>query len=263
MHVFKIILLFIIFSNHSFALSKFLLSTFDYKVKIENNLNSDELKLPPKTYHHLVSFYAYTQDFKEKIYCLNIFTKDKLEPGLLYLTETDENCERSLMSEKKLWESVYYNYEINFNSNKLYLKIDKTEFDISLINNKKMFHQKFSSHTAKNSFGSVMLGLGKVGKERVKIKDGEICRQVNNDCSISLDQCDQCQGGSYYFKNSQCQKIYSKACGINPCGKRGEVACLRGYLASGIKDYCIQDSPVGFCFDGSRVACVNETLICE
>lgn len=264
MYVFKIILLFL-FSFHVCAnnLERYLLSTFEIEKLIQKELSSDILKLPPGTHHSLLKFNTYDLNFNQKMFCLNLRVSEKVEPGELYLVSIKENCEESLMAKNKLWKSPYYNFEISLEGNKFYLLMDDKKIKFSLINKKELKNTKFSSHVAQNSFGSVEIGLSQGGITPMKIKDGEICKQVNDDCEIVFAKCDQCLGGSYYFKNNSCTKAYSKVCGINNCGVRGEVACLRGSVSTGLKDYCIQDSPIGFCSDGSRVACVNETLICE
>ena len=264
MHVFKIILLFL-FSLNLYAnnLERHLLSTFEIEKLIQKELSSDILNLPPGTHHSLLKFKTYDLNFNQKMFCLNIRVSEKLEPGELYLVSVNGDCEETLMTKHKLWKSPYYNFEISLEGNKFYLLLDNKKIKFNIINNKELRKSKFSSHIPQNSFGAIEIGLSQGGDAFIKIEDGEICKQVNDSCEIVFDKCDQCIGGSYYFKNSLCTKAYSKVCGVNNCGVRGEVACLRGSVSTGLKDYCIQDSPIGFCSDGSRVACVNETLICE
>jgi hypothetical protein len=264
MYVFKIIFLFIISFNLLGAeLEQRLLSTFSYKVLLDKELSSDELNLPPGTHHALISFKVYDENFNALSYCLNIKAKEKVEPGELYLVKSNESCEKTLLNSDKVWRSSYYNFEARFRNNNFYLQVDEKKYLVKLVNIKSLKKEKFSSHIAQNQYGAVEIGIGTQGSSLPQIQDGEICRQVNDDCKIVFDKCDLCTGGSYYFKNNKCTKFYSKVCGINTCGVRGEVACLRGSISTGLSDYCIQDSPLGFCHDGSRVACVNNTLICE
>jgi hypothetical protein len=97
------------------------------------------------------------------------------------------------------------------------------------------------------------------------LKNGTICKKVEDDCSVSLDECNSCTGASYFLINSKCSHGYSRVCGIDHCGSRNEPACIRGVETSGIDMdfYCVNDSPVGFCNEGLRVICLNGTLYCE
>jgi len=271
MHVFRIVLSFILLSFHAFAsfsLEEYLLSTYHSSIITTGAVNTDEPKLAPNIYLSLIQFDTYTNSFQKSSLCLNIKTKDKLDQGFLYLVQKKEApCSESLLDEEVLWKKKYYNFSIKLNRSYFVMKIDDKTYKLSFINVKNKNHQRGSSHIAKNKYGSTMISINSVQNSHpevtLSLKDGEICRLVDDNCKVIFDKCDQCDNSSYYFKNNTCRSKNSKICGIDLCGQRGEVACLRGHEATKMSQYCIQDSPVGFCHGDLRVACINGILICE
>lgn len=101
-------------------------------------------------------------------------------------------------------------------------------------------------------------------KKPAILKDNEICEKVSDDCKVTNPRCDNCKNSFFPIINSACKTNYSKVCGPNNCGTKGNPACIRGYAASKYDlDYCINDSPIGFCEGDLRVMCINNTLICD
>lgn len=98
------------------------------------------------------------------------------------------------------------------------------------------------------------------------LPEGTVCYDVNDKCEVVVkDKCKRCKFGAYKSISSKCDRSFRKTCGMNKCGQKNQVACIRGYIASGLEPdaYCINDSPVGFCGKGLRVVCLNGTLVCE
>lgn len=96
------------------------------------------------------------------------------------------------------------------------------------------------------------------------LSDYTICEQVDDECRIIMSNCIKCKNSFFPIVNSKCISNYSKMCGRINCGEIGEPACIRGFVTSKVNsEYCINDSPVGFCNPGLRVICVNETLVCR
>ena len=91
------------------------------------------------------------------------------------------------------------------------------------------------------------------------------CLQVGDQCqTVGDDNCDRCRYGHFPVLNSKCATRFSRFCGPNNCGQKGEPACLRGGRhAKGIKEICQEGSSWGFCNEGLMTSCDESgVLIC-
>lgn len=226
-----------------------------YKVsEINGNfVGAEKIMAAPGTWSSALRLHTRVNDFQRLDYCLLVKAPYRLEPGELKFVIAEsfaKECSEYLFSKPASRTVKFYNLSIAPGADELRIKADDREFQYRFIN---------------QSGWSLQISTpAEEGKrERRFLKEGEFCFKVANDCSVSADQCDLCEGGSYYVKNNSCLSAYSKVCGQDKCGLKGEPACIRGQVSTGVKDYCIQDSPVGFCSGNARVACVNGLLICE
>lgn len=167
---------------------------------------------------------------------------------------------------------INFGYERKFNLNEkinLVLKIDTHRLKYNFLNYGKDEQQVelLSSSVKKTKNTGILISSDINYKVRyLNHADGKICFDVNHDCSVTIENtCHRCKLGFYKTVSSACKSHYREVCGQDLCGTKGNPACLRGYLASGIesRNYCITDSPVGICQKGLRVVCINGTLLCE
>lgn len=137
---------------------------------------------------------------------------------------------------------------------------------LNRLSDKKILTKKYSSSELRRLIpGALIQSSERIqGKEFIPIEDGKFCHNLNDNCTDEIiNSCDQCSSGWYPIINSACKKKYSKVCGRNVCGQKGEAACIRGYeWIEYDEDYCINDSPIGFCNKGLRVICDKKKLIC-
>ena len=239
------------------------MTTFNIDIINSSLVNKDITGLPPGTTHNIASFEVYSGSFFKKEYCLNLKSVNEEDPGELFLIQKKKNCEDTLIEGKKVFKEKFYNLRVNINEKKIDIKLDTNHIEIPLINKKKLITKKFASHIKTSEYGSFEISTNLGGEKLHELVDGEICFETDDECNVVKDNCDQCPYGTYYIKNNACEKSYTKVCGIDRCGERLQYACIRGPSASGVKDYCIPDSPYGFCQPGLRVNCINKILICE
>lgn len=230
-----------------------LYATFEVGELNPHIVGEDSLELAPGTWHPAMRLAAYANDFERIDYCLLVKAPFELEPGKIKFVRAaslEEECSEFLFEKPVSKVKEFYNISIDYDLDKLSIKLDQEEYEYSFFN-------------LREGVVDISLQGGDSSPGRALLQDGEVCLKVENDCSRSKDLCGRCEGGSYYVKNSSCTTAYSKVCGRDNCGEKGEPACIRGHISTGVMDYCIQDSPVGFCSEGSRVGCVNGSLVCE
>lgn len=240
-----------------------LLASFEVRVINPSLINKDIENLPPDTTHNVIEFKTYSGSFFSKTICFSIQMAKVNEPHQLTFYESLDACESVIQAKKILFKDSFYNMNIQYEELSMKIKYDKKLINIPFYNFKAHEEKLFASHKSKNKYGSFEISVGLGGKKTDLIKEGDICYQLDEDCNVSVDNCEKCPVGTYYIKNSKCSRALTKVCGIDRCGEKGQAACVRGKIASGIEDYCIQDSPYGFCANDLRVACVNNKLICE
>lgn len=233
---------------------KELISAYRFHEVNDKLVNSNELKMAPGVWASALRVSIYGNSFQRADYCLLIKRPQGLEPGMAHFTlanDFEAPCSEFLFAPPASERMEFYNLTIEANDKRLVLKVDDKNFVYPL----------FNDH---NEWGAGISPHGPETKESgLALKDGELCQEVKSDCSMSQDLCDQCSNGSYYFVTSSCSKKFSRVCGRDNCGHRGGPACIRGEVSTGVRTYCIQDSPVGFCVGEARVACIDGKLICE
>lgn len=219
----------------------------------EKIVGMDSLDLAPGTWHSAMRLSTRANNFERIDYCLLMKTPFDLDPGQARFVRAmnfSAPCSDYLFAPAASNTLDFYNAVVDLEDSVLTIKLDKETHRYSFINLSGLDVQVSPEDGASKA-------------HRETLKAGEICLAVADDCSVSKDRCGECEGGSHYIKNSACASAYSKVCGRDLCGQKGYYACLRGHASTGIKDYCIQDSPVGFCSGDNRVGCVNGTLVCE
>lgn len=231
-----------------------LAATYSVSEINENLVNAEKIEVAPGAWHPALRLSARGNRFKKIDYCLLVKAPYQLDPGKIkFVKASGENkdCSEYLFSKEASAPIDFYNLFIEYKKPELILKVDQD-----------IYRYKFWNLGEK----SLLISNNSLEEGSLKsslLKEGEVCRPVGDDCSIGEDLCERCESGSYYIKNSSCLSTYSKVCGVDNCGKKGESACIRGHVSTQVKDYCIPDSPVGFCLGDNRVGCVNGALICE
>lgn len=261
MYVFKVVILTFLLSPLSSALTNNLIALFDYQ-KIYKHL--DFSQYVKGSHINLYHFKTYDINFNILEYCLNALIPRDVDAGKLYLVplkNSGKNCESTLLSSDKVFSKEFYNIEFQEDKQSFLIKLDQYHYNIELINIKHRHSEIFSSHQKINDYGPLIVGIGKGGYRLDKLKDDSICFDVDDQCKVIQNNCNLCENSSYYVKRSNCEKRYSRVCGIRRCGKRGEYACLRGDLYK--KPYCLRNSTFAFCQEDNQVDCINGELICE
>ena len=102
-------------------------------------------------------------------------------------------------------------------------------------------------------------------ESQYKFKNQDYCYQVDDKCRVlKPNRCDYCPKSFLNVVETNCKTDFSKICVDHGCGDLNQPACIRGWVASNFKlDYCLPDSPVGFCRPGLRVICEAERLVCK
>ncbi len=237
-----------------------------YKVeKINENYESlSDIQEPKGTIQPLLRIHYYQSDFKGISDCL-FYRVSTLNDGAVSIVENPQNldCNELFLKKPYAVKSSIHNFGIKLEGQSLMLRMDEENIQYDLLNIPKPTIRTVlkSSSDISIEFAAPILTKAKT----VLLKEGDICKKVEDDCSVTFDRCSSCEGASYFLVNSKCSQGYSRICGIDRCGEKNEVACIRGVETSGMDMgfYCVNDSPVGFCQEGLRVICLNGTLYCE
>lgn len=230
-----------------------LFSVFKVSGINEAIVGKSSFELAPGSWHSAMRLSARVNGFEVVDYCLLVKVPYELDPGQIKFVkahEAQKPCSEYLFEKPVSEIRDFYNLLVEYDKAKLVIKLDKENHVYEFLNLANMSLRYSVSASA-------------ALPAQALLKEGHVCYQVNDDCTSSEDRCSQCEGGSYLVKNSACATAYSKVCGVDECGQKNRPACIRGHMASGVMDYCIQDSPVGFCSGDNRVACVNGLLTCE
>lgn len=263
MRTFLLILLtsFQLFSKES--IDHYLMAS--YKVEVSSIYQANSKNLKKGLSYNLMTFYVYSSRFNTLKYCLNISLGEGLTGSIMYLTKSNENqdCSKTLFDKRLYKTSYFYNYDVSLNHNKLILKYDNKLKKIKLLNLKNERALKLFESSLTNPVDIAIIDDNDFYPPR--IKKGEFCQKVDDKCNdLITPSCNVCEGPHYSVINSNCRKRFSKICGTNNCGEKGQPACIRGFKTVELNlNYCLTDSPLGFCKEGLRVFCHNSLLICE
>ncbi len=223
-------------------------------IQANKNFKQDILvKEPRGTRQHILSVTYLDKGFNKVKDCLVYDVPKKREASTLSIITviSKESCVDNLFSKVSFkWDQIF-NFTYSINDTKLELKMD----DIVKIFN--LYNLTLRSKGMLISF--VDSDDGEV------LKSGDICFDVSDKCNVLMpDQCILCPGGIQPAIASSCQSKTRKYCSDKVCGTRGELACVRGFVASGYQgDYCLNDSPIGYCSGRLRVVCIDGVLRCR
>jgi hypothetical protein len=240
------------------------ISTFSIE-RVNLNYKKLDLILSPRgTTQAILKINFLDQDFKEVSDCL-FYKIPKVNDGEVFVIENPEQVDCMTLIAEKPYASLksIRNFGLEI-SKKLRLKVDLYQYDYKLLNLKPKRSKKILSSSqlqAVQVASSVLYNK----KEKILI-DGDICFDIDDECKeVMSDQCHLCEGSFFLVIAKSCEKKYQKRCGDNICGSRNMPACIRGFKTSGVRaeNYCINDSPVGFCQKGLRVVCVDHLLVCQ
>lgn len=180
--------------------------------------------------------------------CLFYHTPSSDKAGRLYvvsLKNVNNSCRDHILDRPLVQKNEIFNFGIKLEK-KLTLLIDEKTIE-------------YNTNIGEDTVFSILAGVG-----GLKLKEGDICFDVNDQCQISQpDYCKFCPESTQRVITGNCPGIYRKYCKKKICGERNLPACIRGIKSTGYKtDICINDSPVGFCKNGLRVICKDNELIC-
>jgi hypothetical protein len=161
----------------------------------------------------------------------------------------EKSCKESLYQKAYIELKGIENFFFDINEKKLTFNIDRVDYHFPFLNSKiPMLNTIALSH----------------GKYRKEIEEPESCYEVDANCKVVKNNCDQCPNGFFEIIDSNCPGGGTRYCGSQLCGVKGDYACYRGKRYSGYTlDYCVNDSPVGFCNKLYRIRCLGKKLICE
>jgi hypothetical protein len=164
-----------------------------------------------------------------------------------------KNPQKSCM--ESLYQKSYFKLE---DLRSFWISVKEDELDLGVSKIKYTF--KFPS-LAHDDVGFLALSHGKYEE---KLKIGDQCFSVNDRCEVLQDNCHLCPDGNFQVVDNNCEGRGSRFCGHQVCGKSAEIACPRGRRYNDYKqDYCVSESPMGWCEADSRVKCLDGVLICE
>lgn len=244
---------------------------------ISEHFEEDTPIIKPKgTWQAIMKVNFLDQNFNEVSDCLFYKVPSDDNEGILKVVPNRSNmpCKEIIGEEEytSIDGIINFGYETSLDINSkinLILKIDthRLKYNFLNISDQKQQTELLSSSVLKSKHTGILISSDVNYKVRhQKHSDGKICFDVNSECSVTVkNSCHRCKYGHYKTISSACKSQYRKICGQTQCGTKGNPACLRGYLLSGIesRNYCINDSPVGICQKGLHVICENGTLICE
>jgi hypothetical protein len=93
--------------------------------------------------------------------------------------------------------------------------------------------------------------------------DGSLCFEVNENCNVIKNICQDCEFSSLPVISSKCQKTYNRICSAIACGNRGASACVRGYnySAKPIDAGCVDGAMSGYCQEGLSAYCDERNIL--
>lgn len=189
------------------------------------------------------------QNFRPLKDCVFYQVPKAEQTGTLYTVQTsvENDCEDFLLDFSGLKKEGIFNFA----------------FEVK----KKAFRFYLDDKTLTFSFPKKKTVLVSTLKDesQYKLKNEQICYRVDDNCSVTQsNQCHLCPKSFLNIVDSNCPSDYSKICVDHGCGDLNQPACIRGRAASGFKlNYCLPDSPIGFCRPGLRVICEAERLVCK
>ncbi len=229
-------------------------------ISIDKNPNyvKDELiTVPENTFQKIIQINFLDNNFNLHRDCLIYYIPSKKGSGKLKVVSLSvgQKCEEVFMAEP-VWEHErIYNFAYGLKENKLILKIDSELIEFSLLN------MKYSKSTKYN----LRVSLFDSKRKGISLEEGDICFDIDDKCLVTKSNiCDLCPGAVMPVIGSQCQKTTRKYCLTKVCGEQHGPACIRGFKATQYNEnYCIMDSPIGFCQKPYRVVCVDGELLCR
>lgn len=228
---------------------------------------------PKDTWQFLFKIKLKLTDDSYLIDCLFYKVPSEKEDGVLKLKsqQLGEDCKEDYLSRGKWEVAGIKDFSFAIASKGLSFSISEQMFKFPLLNTKSIKNvSKLFESGIKNDIELIGEGVLEYKlSERYQVnnlKEGDLCHKLENTCEESLSfSCNRCPNGVYtQIISSNCRKAYNKVCGDISCGGVKELACIRGFEATKFKfNYCINDSPVGFCHEGLRVYCKDQKLICD
>lgn len=273
MHALKIIFI-LLFCQSSFAKMTVddlrLRFVGTYKVDLNENFNSGQLVDEPKGARVILAELEFlNKEFNRQRDCIayKVPTAKKSGELLFIRGEQGSDCKQRVLSPPYFSLKDIYNLSMNLTLRELVFKIDTKKLTLDFFN---LRLKDLKTHEAYNFKvpGVEVSFVERVNLKNSELLDLEICQDVSSDCSREeKNLCHLCpnNGVSYMVYASSCKaNPIRRYCGKVDCGEPGNPACIRGRRAVGYTgDYCIADSPLGFCKPPARVICLNGELYCE
>ena len=209
---------------------------------------------PKNTWTKVLELNLLNENFEVYKDCVLYKVPETKGTGILkiFFNKTAKTCESQAFEPGDIEVKGIFNFGFNSYKDKLSFIIDD-----------KTYLFKFPNLNSENK--DLLLGKKIKDVSIQKLKEGDICRDFTDSCQpIQKANCSLCPAGSVDAIYTDCPGMYRKYCAPNSCGGKGEYACARGMVSTKYSgDFCIPDSPVGFCRKGLRVICRNSELICN
>lgn len=239
-----------------------------FDIKINESLKPlEEINQPQNTWIEVGEVHYFDKNFSTKTDCILYNTPGKSSLGELKIIEKPmrKSCQDLIFEEGLYQAKNIRKLGYQLKGNTFSLIVDNYNIEFKYYNQLK--NSKFQLNKNRGSFSSQSVALVTLSSkdDGTILKSGQLCFQIDDQCNIvKKDECRLCPNQVVAIKENNCSRLYSKICSDNPCGSRGQYACLRGQEFIGeLKDYCLADSPIGYCQKGLRVFCENKRLICR
>lgn len=242
-----------------------------YRVELEDNAaGAQKIELKDDKISLLGAIYYLDESFAALKDCLLFQKNPTTKSSRLYFREVaiGEECLTSKFVKNNFVFENVYNLALDFSKAERLITfyIDTLDLKIKLFNireNKK--YELLNSSALETQVPGVRISFTPKSENSKKLEINEICFDVDDNCNVTVNKdCSLCPNGAYDVIASGCGQYYRSYCGDRDCGAKGEPACVRGRSASNFKlNYCIPDSPIGFCEKPNRVFCENGELICN
>lgn len=238
-----------------------------YHITFNKSLSDQELREPKKTWLNIAQIDFLDRDFNSHTDCVLYKTPGKGQSGELKVTPKyrSGSCKEVFFNPFIGRIGTIKKFGFHFEKNRLTLMFDLFNYDIEFLNLKLKRDFSLSQvRKVQKKDDEVLVSLMELTRGR-QLKNDEICYQVDDNCQATLsDTCFLCPNFVMAIKDGHCSDKYSKVCSNKKCGVRGHYACIRGEKFLGkLEDYCIVDSPIGYCLKPYRVFCENKRLVCR
>ncbi len=197
------------------------------------------------------------------------------ELGMLKIKKISQSqsCESILFNDGDVtWKEIKSlqfstaNHTIQLNMTMPKYKAESWNVKLVNLSQKKPPHTELSSAEYKSPKMILLAPGTELAKfaPKFKLKDGDLCHKVSDDCIAEASNCGDCSNGWYEAPNG-CM-TGPKYCGSQECGKKNATACRRGMkFQRSVKKFGCRDGDISFayCSPGLRMQCIGTEAWCR